>query len=92
MTGPACGRLFRLASGKFKTSVIMNVKRKIDRHLLGQVTDIAISAGREILNVYDNPDLSVNYKQDGSPLTLADLRSHEIIQAALEKITPDIPI
>ena len=70
----------------------MNVKRKIDRHLLGQVADIAISAGREILNVYDSPDLAVNYKQDGSPLTLADLRSHDIIQTALGKITADIPI
>ncbi len=70
----------------------MNAKRRIDRHLLGKVVDIAISAGREILNVHDSPDLSVDYKQDGSPLTLADLRSHEIIQAALEKITPDIPI
>ncbi|MCY4147907.1 MAG: 3'(2'),5'-bisphosphate nucleotidase CysQ [Gammaproteobacteria bacterium] len=72
--------------------MIMNAKRKVDRRLLDQVVSIAVSAGREILDVYDNSDLTVNYKQDGSPLTLADLRSHEFIQVSLEKMTPDIPI
>jgi len=70
----------------------MNVKHKINRRLLDKVADIATMAGQEILNLHDNLDLSVDYKQDGSPLTLADLRSHEVIQSSLQELTPDIPI
>ena len=46
---------------------------------------IAISrkAGDEILNIY-NKSFSVNYKDDNSPLTEADLVSNSIITTALE--------
>ena len=49
----------------------------------------AVIAGVEILDVYDTK-FSVEYKDDKSPLTLADKKSHEIISS---KLTPTgIPV
>ena len=61
-------------------------------NLLTDVVDIAIAAGEEILDVYNNHDFDVEMKGDGSPLTLADKRAHKLIEAALGKLTPDIPV
>ena len=41
-------------------------------------------AGEAILDVYDS-DFAVEQKNDKSPLTLADKRSHEIIENVLEQ-------
>ena len=49
----------------------------------------AVSAGRAILDVYQT-DFDVTHKADKSPLTLADQRSHEIINESL--IPLGIPI
>lgn len=61
-----------------------------------QLTDlfaISLAAGKEILQVYDSPVRpNVEKKEDDSPLTLADKRSHEAITSALKKHYPDIPI
>ena len=59
--------------------------------LLQQVTAVAASAGEEILSVYDG-DFDVEIKGDGSPLTVADQRSHTIIARELARITPEIPM
>ncbi len=48
----------------------------------------ARDAGRAILEVYDK-EFDVEYKDDKSPLTLADKRAHEII---MEKLSGEIPI
>lgn len=56
------------------------------------VNDIAINAGKAILEIYYNLELSVHFKKDKSPLTNADLASHEYITKALKKFTPDLPI
>ncbi|NKB34485.1 MAG: 3'(2'),5'-bisphosphate nucleotidase CysQ [Pseudomonadales bacterium] len=54
---------------------------------------IAISAGKEILSVYNAAgDIDVTIKDDNSPLTEADRRAHNLIEAELQKLTPDIPI
>ena len=48
-------------------------------------------AGMAIMDIYGegiNPD----YKEDGSPVTLADRRSEEILVTGLRKIAPKIPI
>ena len=50
----------------------------------------AIEAGRAILDVYRSPDFKVEQKDDNSPLTLADKRSHEIIVKRLGKL--EIPV
>ena len=53
--------------------------------------EAAYRAGLEILDVYDSAsDMEITYKEDDSPLTVADRRSHEIIHPALKPL--GIPI
>ena len=60
--------------------------------LLDQVKSIAQEAGRAILQIYQQDDVGIQTKQDQSPLTQADLASHDIITKALKQLTPNIPI
>jgi 3'(2'), 5'-bisphosphate nucleotidase len=62
--------------------------------MLEVIQDIAITAGDEIMKVYEDADRfgEVEHKADNSPLTVADRRAHEIISHALEQAFPDIPI
>lgn len=55
---------------------------------------IAKDAGKAILHIYENEDFSktIDFKSDDSPLTIADQKSHEVIDAALRALTPTIPI
>ncbi|WP_158738678.1 3'(2'),5'-bisphosphate nucleotidase CysQ [Alteribacillus sp. YIM 98480] len=53
--------------------------------------DAAIEAGKEIMNIYQT-DFNVAYKEDESPLTIADERAHYIIKTKLEQKYPHIPI
>ncbi len=62
------------------------------QELLNNVIKIAQQAGKEILTVYHSDDFNVELKGDNSPLTRADINAHNLIQAALEKLTPDTPI
>lgn len=55
------------------------------------VVDLAEKAGQEILKVYAS-DFEVQGKDDGSPLTQADLASHLCIVDGLKKLTPTLPI
>ncbi|MGR3913704.1 MAG: 3'(2'),5'-bisphosphate nucleotidase CysQ [Gammaproteobacteria bacterium] len=59
--------------------------------LLMQVADIAAAAGREIMDVYAG-DFQVESKSDGSPLTEADRRAHNLIEARLARLAPHIPL
>ncbi len=56
------------------------------------LTETAEKAGREVMRYYAEDDLTVTYKDDHSPLTCADMASHQIISDRLSKITPDLPI
>ena len=49
--------------------------------------DAALAAGKEILNVYNDPfsDFQIERKADNSPLTLADRKAHEIIMTYLQE-------
>jgi 3'(2'), 5'-bisphosphate nucleotidase len=49
-----------------------------------------LKAGDEILNVYENEDFNIEFKEDDSPLTIADKRAHKIICQELE--STQIPI
>ncbi len=60
--------------------------------LLAAVTDIARRAGREILEVYADAQIVTTTKADDSPLTVADLRAHRLIEDALQELTPDLPV
>lgn len=50
----------------------------------------AIKAGKEILDVYYNSDFDVEFKQDNSPLTIADKRAHNVIMGYLSNT--EIPV
>jgi 3'(2'), 5'-bisphosphate nucleotidase len=59
--------------------------------LLPDVISIAREASDAILGVY-NSDFAFTDKADQSPLTVADIASHNTICAGLEILTPDVPI
>ena len=44
----------------------------------------AVHGGDEIMNIYQLEDLGVEYKEDDSPLTLADKKCNDIIISHLE--------
>lgn len=52
---------------------------------------IAKKAGDAIMEIYER-DFQVEYKEDESPLTEADLKSNEIICEFLQKLYPTIPL
>jgi len=58
---------------------------------LEKIIEIAKDAGRVIMEVYQK-DFSIEYKDDSSPLTEADLKSNELICEALIRLYPHIPI
>jgi 3'(2'), 5'-bisphosphate nucleotidase len=55
------------------------------------ITAIAKAAGAAILAIY-RQDFDVFTKEDSSPLTEADMASHNIIVKALQQLTPQIPV
>ena len=61
------------------------------KELLLEVVKLAQQAGDAILSVYSE-QFEVTHKSDQSPLTVADLRSHEIISRGLRALTPDVPV
>lgn len=61
-------------------------------HLLPEVINIALEAGRAIKDIYLSPDFSVTTKADNSPLTQADLAAHQIICDELAELMPGLPI
>ena len=61
----------------------------LDQIELNDIEAIALEAGNTIMKIY-NRDFSIEYKDDKSPLTEADLASNEVIIQALEKY--NIPI
>ena len=58
---------------------------------LEQLVDISRRAGLAILEWYEG-DIDISQKADDSPLTKADLASHELIIAELTRHWPDIPV
>ena len=62
-----------------------------NKNLLIDVSNIALNAGREIMNYY-NSNSNVITKEDKSPLTEADLASNNIIIEKLRLLNDKIPI
>lgn len=60
--------------------------------IISDVSDIALKAGDIIHKIYDNNNYNVQSKSDKSPLTDADMASHDFIVQNLQKIDPNIPI
>lgn len=65
---------------------------KIPHEYLDQVCSIARSAGHEIMEIYNNHDFGIEYKEDKSPVTIADLKSDTLITEQLNLLSPDIPV
>jgi len=65
---------------------------ELEQDLLNAVKKIAEEAGQAILQIYQQDEFKVQIKNDQSPLTQADLASHNIITKSLKKLTPEIPI
>jgi len=55
------------------------------------IVAIAKEAGTAIMQVYKK-DFEVEYKQDSSPLTLADKKANDIIEDGLNKLSVNLPI
>lgn len=63
----------------------------IDKKWLPQIMQIAREAGDAIMQVYRG-EIDVQRKDDNSPLTMADLAAHTLIEARLKQMTPELPI
>ena len=55
------------------------------------IITIAKEAGNAIMQVYKQ-DFEVEYKQDSSPLTLADKKANDIIEDGLNQLSVNLPI
>jgi len=55
------------------------------------IVTIAKEAGNAIMQVYKQ-DFEVEYKQDSSPLTLADKKANDIIEGGLNQLSVNFPI
>jgi len=56
-----------------------------------KIKQIAVESGKVVMKIY-NRDFSVEYKDDKSPLTEADIEANRIICNSLEQLYPNIPI
>lgn len=59
--------------------------------LLNDIVSLAKQAGNQVFNIYQS-DFTVEYKADKSPITVADLASHDCICQGLRHLTPDLPV
>jgi len=55
------------------------------------IVAIAKKAGNAIMKIYDQ-DFDIEYKQDNSPLTLADKTANNIIETGLRQLPTNLPI
>ena len=60
-------------------------------NFLPQLVDIALHAGRTIMDVYDT-EFVAGEKADGSAITEADDAAERVILAGLKALAPDIPV
>ncbi|MFZ4451216.1 3'(2'),5'-bisphosphate nucleotidase CysQ [Salibacterium aidingense] len=58
---------------------------------MNQVIQAALDAGAAIMDIYKK-DFDVEYKEDDSPLTIADQKAHQLIADVLRDAFPDIPV
>ena len=56
--------------------------------VLNTAIDISKKAGKKIMEIYNNIDIDISFKDDNSPLTEADKASNAVIEKELKKLTP----
>lgn len=54
--------------------------------------DLAVQAGKKILEIYNSKSLDITKKEDGSPLTKADIYANKIIVSGLRERFPEYSI
>ena len=59
---------------------------------IGHILSVCQQAGEAILSVYHSDDFGVQFKDDGSPVTRADLAADQVIAATLSQLTPEWPV
>jgi len=64
----------------------------MDRHLISELMPALHEAGQKILQVRESQNLQLRQKSDLSPLTEADLISHQILTSAVERLTGELVI
>ena len=57
-----------------------------------EIVEIAEDAGRAVMEIYTGPDFNTTYKNDRSPLTLADTASNTLITERLKALVPGLPV
>jgi 3'(2'), 5'-bisphosphate nucleotidase len=57
-----------------------------------KIINITLDAGKSVLEIYNSDDFDIQIKTDKSPLTQADIASHNLIKTGLNSLYPDIPI
>ncbi len=62
---------------------------KID---IEKIINISRVAGKKILETHEEKDIEFELKDDNSPLTLADKKSHDLIVDNLKELYPSMPI
>jgi len=63
----------------------------LDKINIKDIVAIAKEAGDAIMQIYSQ-DFEVEYKQDNSPLTLADKKANDIIENRLNQLSVNLPI
>jgi len=63
----------------------------IEKIYIQDIVAIAKKAGKEIMDIYSK-DFEVSYKQDNSPLTIADKNANRIIEEGLSNLLTNFPI
>jgi 3'(2'), 5'-bisphosphate nucleotidase len=69
----------------------MNTPLPLDK-LLPKIVTLAHQAGGAVMKFYAQEELGTTYKDGDSPLTLADVASHQCILEHLGELTPEVPV
>jgi 3'(2'), 5'-bisphosphate nucleotidase len=69
----------------------MDRSLKLQR-LLPHIVSLAHKAGEAVMEIYSQAEIVATYKEFDSPLTCADVTSHEIILKELSALTAPVPV
>lgn len=59
---------------------------------IDKLIKLTFEAGDIIMGYYQDSEISINWKEDDSPVTIADIAASDFIVSYLRKMTPNIPI
>jgi 3'(2'), 5'-bisphosphate nucleotidase len=80
----------RIACGK--NDIVMDSSHPPTDRLSLHCVELALAAGREIMDVYASGPLTAAVKSDASPVTVADTRAEAVILRGLREAYPEIAV